>query len=157
MSQYLPTFGSICHRKFFYILCVNALLYTLYMWHLTGGGQYENLGAILNICLKNLIVNFVFLYPLFYLLAFIPHSSYLIWLFVAIMFVMGLVDTLLITTFQTPLNAIFLDIFFSSNTLEIKEFTAFYGAGNIDIILAFCLFSILFLLPYSKLLRLISI
>ncbi|WP_300964620.1 hypothetical protein, partial [uncultured Helicobacter sp.] len=73
---------------------------------------YENLGAILNICLKNLIVNFVFLYPLFYLLAFIPHSSYLIWLFVAIMFVMGLVDTLLITTFQTPLMRYSL-IFFS--------------------------------------------
>ncbi|WP_300971088.1 hypothetical protein, partial [uncultured Helicobacter sp.] len=92
--------------------CECTSLHVIYVALNGGGGQYENLGAILNICLKNLIVNFVFLYPLFYLLAFIPHSSYLIWLFVAIMFVMGLVDTLLITTFQTPLMRYSL-IFFS--------------------------------------------
>ena len=67
------------------------------------------------------------------------------------MFIIALVDIFLIQYFHTPLNPVFIDIFFSTNANEAKEFFGFYSDKIIEAITPFCIIgAILILYPYAK-------
>lgn len=149
----LPALTSVCDRKFFYIIFANAFIYAFLSWQLNGGGAYDISQSIFALCVKNIITNASLLFPLFYLINLFPRL-FLTWLLVGVMFLIACVDTFLIAHFHTFVNAVFVDIFFSSNPNEAREFLTFYGRQNIWVIALFILCSGIFLFaPYEKILN----
>lgn len=146
LASRAPSLGCILNRRFFYCIYVNTLMFLLFLWLTTGGGDYEFLNITAFYILKHIIFNAVLFFCLFYLLAFLPFGIVLERSLCILYFLIGIVDIFLSLTFQTQLNSIFFMMLLSTNATETREFLEFYTSFKLLItLLAFILSSLVFL------------
>ena len=128
--------ARIFNRNFFYCIFSCIFANILYLALLSSIRQSIESKYIVDFVLIPLIYELCFFYCIFFISSFLPlnFGKVLQITIVIIMFAITLVDSFLLTCFNSRLNSIFVEVFLSTNTLEAKEFLGTYLNSKVFLI-----------------------